>query len=125
MISLLLILVVSLTWLSLRKESVPPSIRATFTPFTPAPHFNVTIPQKALLKNYVTVSAKAEEGTICRLTFIPASGEMLVMDKVANANGECSWRWKLEESYSKGNGRLIFIINGISDTHFIQVFKEF
>ena len=73
----------------------------------------------------MTVSAKAEEGTICRLTFIPASGEMLVMDTVANAGGECTWKWKLEESYGKGDGRLIFTINGVSDTHFIQIFKEF
>ena len=36
-----------------------------------------------------------------------------------------SWMWRLEESYGKGDGRLIFTINGVSDTHFIQVFKEF
>ena len=124
---LLLVLLVSLTALSLRGEAAPlqPTIVPTFTPFTPAPHFAVTIPQKGLLKNYLTVSVKADPGTSCKLTFIPHSGEILVMDTIANTEGECVWRWKLEESYGKGHGRLIFTINGVSDTHFIEILSNF
>lgn len=92
---------------------------------TPVPHFNVTIPQKALLKNYVTVSVDTPEGTACELTFIPSSGETQVMSTTANADGICEWRWKLEESYGKGNARLIFTINGVSDTHFLEILSEF
>jgi hypothetical protein len=73
----------------------------------------------------VTVSVKAETGTSCNLIFIPASGETLDMNTVANENGECVWRWKLEESYKKGTARLIFTINGISETRFLQILENF
>jgi hypothetical protein len=92
---------------------------------TPRPKFEVTLPSKGLLKNYVTVSVKAETGTSCNLIFIPASGDMLDMDTIANEKGECIWRWKLEESYKKGTARLIFTINGISDTRFLQILENF
>ena len=83
--------------------------------------YAVTIPDKALMKNYLTVSLETHPGTECKLTFIPPSGGMVEMDTVADADGVCEWRWKLEESYGKGHGRLIFTINGISDTHFIDI----
>jgi hypothetical protein len=100
--------------------TIPPSPTTTSEP-----KFEVTIPSKALLKNYVTVSVKAETGTSCNLIFIPASGETLDMNTIANENGECVWRWKLEESYKKGTARLIFTINGISQTHFLQILESF
>ena len=121
------ILIAALTlmvFLAFQKESVPIQPRKHVTE-TPIPHFNVTIPQKALLKNYVTVSVEAPEGTPCELTFIPASGETQVMNTTANAEGLCEWRWKLEETYGKGNARLIFTINGFSDTHFLEILSEF
>lgn len=122
----LLFLLTSLTWLSFRAEQTPSqSVRPTFTPFTPAPHFNVTIPSKGLLKNYMTVSVEAAPGTQCMLTFIPKSGEILVMDAAANSEGECVWRWKLEESYGRGAARLVFTIDGVSDTHFIEIHTSF
>ncbi|MBX3037943.1 MAG: hypothetical protein KF758_13620 [Anaerolineales bacterium] len=102
------------------------SIIETITPSpTSKPKFEVTIPSKGLLKNYVTASVKAETGTICNLIFIPASGETLDMNTIADENGDCIWRWKLEESYKKGTARLIFTINGISDTHFLQILENF
>jgi len=101
-------------------------IEETITPSpTLEPKFEVTIPSKGLLKNYVTVSVKAETGTSCNLIFIPASGEMLDLDTIADENGDCVWRWKLEESYKKGTARLIFTINGISDTRFLQILENF
>ena len=103
----------------------PQSIIPTSTSFPPVPSFNVTIPSKGLLKNYLTVSAEAAPGTQCTLTFIPKSGEMLVMEAVANTDGECIWRWKLEESYGRGAARLIFTIDGVSDTHFIEIHSSF
>lgn len=102
------------------------SIKETIiTSPTSEPNFEVTIPSKGLLKNYVTVSVKAETGTSCNLIFIPASGETLDMNTVADENGECVWRWKLEESFKKGTARLIFTINGISDTRFLQILENF
>lgn len=83
--------------------------------------YAVTIPDKALIKNYLTVSLEADPDTVCKLTFIAPSGEMREMDTVADAGGVCEWRWKLEESYGKGHGRLIFTVNGVSDTHFIDI----
>lgn len=117
------VFVFSLIWINqtkLNTITIPP----TSTP-TPPPNFEVTIPSKGLLKNYVTVSVKAETGTSCNLIFIPASGEMLNMDTIADENGECVWRWKLEESYGKGSARLIFTINGMSQTHFLQILESF
>jgi len=92
---------------------------------SPYADFVVHIPQKALLKNYLNISAEAAPGTICTLTYIPPSGESLQMDVTANSSGLCEWRWKIEESHRAGDARLIFTINGQSDTHFIQIFAEF
>lgn len=47
------------------------------------------------------------------------------MDTKASQDGSCIWKWKIEESYGTGDARLIFTVNGVSDTHFIQIFKEF
>ena len=113
-----------MVFLAFQKESVPVEFQRQPTT-TPAPHFTVNIPQKALLKNYVTVSVEALEGTACELTFVPASGETQVMDTTANSDGLCEWRWKLEESYGKGHARLIFTINGVSDTHFLEILSAF
>lgn len=108
----------SLPTRNLVKETAAPSP-------TPEPNFEATIPSKGLLKNYVTVSVKAESGASCNLIFIPASGETLNMDTIADENDECVWRWKLEESYGRGSARLIFTIDGMSQTHFLQIFPEF
>lgn len=125
LVTVLLIMALSaMFFMAFQREPVPVEPKRQSTD-TPAPHFNVTIPQKALLKNYVTVSVEAPQGTTCELTFIPASGETLVMKTTANANNLCEWRWKLEESYGKGNARLIFTINGVSDTHFLEILSEF
>jgi len=123
---LLLFLIASWAWLSFRAKETPsqPAL-PTRTSFPPVPSFNVTIPSKGLLKNYLTVSAEAAPGTQCTLTFIPKSGEMLVMEVVSNTDGECIWRWKLEESYGRGAARLIFTIDGVSDTHFIEIHSSF
>lgn len=123
-IFLLIASVLSFIWIE--QSTRTDSYIVTSTPsLTPEPKFEVTIPSKGLLKNYVTVSVKAETGTSCNLIFIPASGETLNMDTVADENGDCAWRWKLEESYKKGTARLIFTINGMSETHFLQILESF
>lgn len=99
-----------------------PSDEPTLSPYA---DFNVHIPQKALLRNYINVAVEAEPGTACILTYVPPSGESMQMETVADSNGLCEWRWKIEESHRAGDARLIFTINGLSDTHFIQIFKEF
>lgn len=85
------------------------------------PNFNVQIPDKALLKNYLVVSLEADPGMDCELTYIAPKGQKLHMVETADENGICEWRWKLEESDGRGHGRLIFTLNGVSETHFIDI----
>jgi hypothetical protein len=101
----------------------PTPIRALTV--TQTPRFTVTIPQKALWKNYVTVSAEASPGTSCELTYVSPSGEIQTFITVANPDSLCVWRWKIEETQGKGSGRLIFTIDGVSETHFIEILPEF
>jgi hypothetical protein len=121
---LILIFAAFLAWLFLRGQShssQPPST-PTLAPDT---GFVVNIPQKALMKNYVTVSAEAISGTKCELTYIPPSGDIHQTDAIAGTSGLCVWKWKVEESEGKGNGRLIFTIGDISETHFIEIRSGF
>ena len=87
--------------------------------------FRVTIPQKALHKNKVTVSVEAATGTECELTYIAPSGDINKMEAVADTDGICSWTWRVDETKGKGSGRLIFTIEGISETHFIEIRTSF
>lgn len=102
-------------------EDVPTSTTLLFTDA----EYKVTIPDKALIKNYLTVLLETTPGTICRLTFVPPSGDVREMETTADTNGLCEWRWKIEESDGKGHGRLIFTVNGVSDTHFIDIRSSF
>ena len=86
-----------------------------------APTFNVQIPDKALLKNYLVISLETEPDTTCELTYIAPKGQKLHMVETADENGHCEWRWKIEETDGRGHGRLIFTVNGISETHFIDI----
>lgn len=85
----------------------------------------LNIPSKALWKNYVFVSAETDPETNCRLTYVPPAGEVQVMDVTADTSGLCEWRWRVEEAQGKGSGRLIFTINGVSETHFIEIRSSF
>ena len=86
-----------------------------------APPFNVQIPDKALLKNYLVVSLETEPDTTCELTYIAPKGQKFHMVETADEKGICEWRWKLEETDGRGHGRLIFTVNGTSETHFIDI----
>jgi hypothetical protein len=95
-------------------------------PSTPtAADFKLNIPQKALWRNYLIVSAEAASGTDCRLIYVPPSGVVKVMEVTADASGLCEWRWKIEEADGKGSGRLIFTVDGVSETHFIEIRSAF
>ena len=123
----LLLLVVLIIFLFKNKENtivVQPLSTPTYPTFEDA-DYAVTIPDKALIKNYLTVSLETTPGTICKLTFIPPSGNVREMETTAASNGQCTWRWKIEETDGKGHGRLIFTINGVSDTHFIDIRTSF
>ena len=121
---LLAIFVTFLVWVVLRGQTNISQLSNTPT-FNPYADFLVHIPQKALLKNYVTISVEAIPGTKCKLTYIPPSGEIHQMDTIANTEGLCEWRWKIEESHGRGSERLIFTIDGASDTHFIEILPSF
>jgi hypothetical protein len=99
------------------------------TRITPTPQidqaFVVNIPQKALFRNTLAVSALAAPGTSCRLTYISPSGESVIMETIADTDGICSWRWIVDETKGTGAGRLIFTIDGVSETHFIEVRSDF
>ena len=101
------------------------SLSASTPTAAPEKHFVVNIPQKALFKNYVIVSAEAMPGTSCELTYIAPSGDTSSMDVTANESGICSWKWKVDEAKGRGMGRLIFTIEGISETHFIEILPGF
>jgi hypothetical protein len=105
-------------------QAGPPLLVSTPTA-PPEKPFVVDIPQKALFKNYVTVSVEAAPGTSCELTYIAPSGDTSVVDTIANENGICSWRWKIDEAQGRGMGRLIFTIEGMSETHFIEILPGF
>jgi hypothetical protein len=103
-----------------------PTVQLSNAPtVVPDKHLAVTIPQKALWRNYVIVSAKAIPGTACELIYVPPTGKALKMDTIASPNGLCEWNWKINETQGKGSGRLIFIIDGISETHFMEVRSAF
>jgi hypothetical protein len=121
---LLAVFVTFLAWVVLRGQTNTSQLPSAPTGF-PYADFAVHIPQKALLRNYVTVSVEATPGTNCKLTYIPPSGEIHQMDTIANTRGLCEWRWKVEESQGKGAGRLIFTIDGASDTHFMEILSGF
>ena len=111
-------------WMILRAQTHSSQLPNTPTVVSNT-HFAVDIPQKALWRNYVWVSVEATPGTNCRLIYVPPSGEIQVMGTVANTSGKCVWRWKVEASQGKGAARLIFTINGVSDTHFMEILSEF
>jgi hypothetical protein len=120
----LLIFVAFSAWAFLHGQSHSPQPQNTPT-VTHKPSFVLNIPQKALMKNYVTVSAEAPTGTKCELIYVPPSGETHKTDTIADTSGLCVWKWKVEESEGKGNGRLIFTIGDISETHFIEIHSGF
>jgi hypothetical protein len=95
---------------------------STETPFAP---FTLNIPDKALWNNYLIISAETTAGTTCRLIYVPPMGTTQEMDTTADENGLCSWRWKISDQEGKGPGRLIFTIDGRSETHFIEIRRSF
>src|SRR5690349_8513430 len=105
------------------QKAVQPT-QIVFTETPPAP-FKLHIPDKALWRNYLSVSAETTPGTTCRLTYVPPMGTTQEMDTVADESGLCQWRWKISEEEGKGPARLIFTINGTSETHFIEVRRSF
>ncbi len=117
-------LFVLLAWGCSPVDTITLQIPTTPTPL-PGPDFVTNIPQKALWKNYVTVSAEAAPGTACLLIYVSPSGTIRETDAVADKAGLCEWRWKIEEAEGKGHGRLIFIIGEVTETHFLEILPEF
>ena len=87
--------------------------------------FFLEIPQKALWNNYIVFTAEATPGVTCSLLYIPPSSDSQEMSSTADKNGHCLWRWKIDRSQGKGNGRLIITINGKSETHFFEIRSSF
>ena len=125
LVALLLTIFVAFTVLVGVQHQAKSSLPASAPTATLEKHFVVNIPQKALFKNYVIVSIEAAPGISCELTYIAPSGDTSVMDTIANESGICSWRWKIDETKGKGMGRLIFTIEGVSETHFIEIRRSF
>ena len=89
--------------------------------------FIVNIPQRGYFKSKVNITVEAPQGTACELAFITPDGIESEADglgmTVADDSGLCSWDFVIEEASRKGSGRLIFYINGISETHFIEIWR--
>lgn len=107
-----------------QSQSIAPKTTSTATAQAKL-SFDLEIPQKALFKNTVTVSARVAPGTSCELTYISPAGDMSIMNTTADEDGKCIWRWKIDETQGKGNGRLIFTIESVSETHFIEIRSSF
>ncbi len=129
---LVTILTAFLAWTILREQpasSQPPGTPTALAPnaptFAPDAALVLNIPQKALWKNYVAVSAEASPGTTCELMYVPPSGKTHQINTTADSSGLCVWKWKVDETEGKGNARLIFTIDGISETHFIEIRSAF
>ena len=126
-ILIVLILTISaglLAWMVLREQSNS-SRRRNAATVTPETGFVVNIPQKALIRNYVTVSVEAPAGTKCELTYISPSGEVRKMNATADTSGLCVWNWKIAEAEGAGEARLIFTVGGVSETHFMEILPSF
>ena len=118
------ILVAILAWVVFRRYTNS-SEQTDMAAVVPVPGFVVSIPQKALINNYVVISVEAPAETNCELTYVSPSGEIRQTEAIANKTGSCVWKWKIEESGGSGAGRLIFTIEGISDTHFMEIHSGF
>lgn len=125
LVSLALIFVSLLAWAITLGQSKPAQLIPVPATETPIPPFILYIPDKALWKNYLQVSAETSAGTLCRLTYVPPMGTTQEMDTIADESGLCTWRFKISEEEGKGPGRLIFTINGTSETHFIEIRRSF
>ena len=123
-ILLFTILLIFVPQIAFPSQSVPANITGAITAST-STDFVLEIPQKALFRNTVTVSAQAKPGIPCELTYIPPSGKTSIMKTIATEDGKCTWKWIIDETQGKGNGRLIFTIEGISETHFIEIRSSF
>ena len=115
------ILIIQMSWERKTNFSAP---AATLTD-TLKNDFILQIPQKALWNSYIVVTAEATPGVTCSLLYIPPSGDSQEMSSTADKNGHCVWRWKIDPSQGKGNGRLIITINGRSETHFFEIRSSF
>jgi hypothetical protein len=62
------------------------------------------------------------------LSYITPAGTISETDGLglttADSDGICSWIWKIGEAKKKGAGRVIVTINGVSETHFIEVWPN-
>lgn len=87
--------------------------------------FAVALPQRAYMNSMVTVSVETQPGTNCDLTYINPAGVVSEADglgrTIAEADGMCTWSWKLEETTQSGPGRVIIYVGEISETHFIEI----
>jgi hypothetical protein len=106
-------------------QSVTVQITEVIPTGTALPPFKINIPDKALWRNYLNLSLEAPAGTTCMLTYIAPMGATQQIDAIADENGLCQWRLKISEDEGKGHSRLIFTVNGISETHFIDVRPNF
>jgi hypothetical protein len=112
-----------------RKQPTSTQIATSKPPSTPivipTKSFVVNIPDKALLRNYIEVSVKANPGTNCELTYVSPAGQTRQTISLADSSGLCVWKWQIDASDGKGNARLIFTMDGISETHFLEVRSAF
>ena len=122
---LTLVMTVLVLWGCSSGRSTPIQATPIYPTETPLPPFILHIPEKALWNNYLNISAETSAGTSCRLTYVPPMGTTQEMDTIADESGLCTWRFKISEEEGKGPGRLIFTINGTSETHFIEIRRSF
>ena len=91
--------------------------------------FAVTIPQRGYMRSKTTISVEAVPGAVCELIFISSNGGHSNAEGLglttANEMGLCSWSFVIEEAERKYDARLLIYVDGVSETHFMEIRKGY
>jgi hypothetical protein len=94
---------------------------------TPGPFQFAQLPAEIKVGSDVTVSLQAPPGAVCLLEFYTPDGNRSTAkglgQTVANSQGRCSWEWHVSGNTGAGGGRLVVSMNGITETHEVEVVK--
>ena len=91
--------------------------------------FTVHIPQRGYMRSKTTIEVEAPPDTECELIFISPSGEDSQQAGLgattADENGRCTWNFVIEEAERKYDARLLIYVDGVSETHFMEIRKAY
>ena len=81
------------------------------------------------MRSKTIISAEAPTGTDCELIFITPDGvdsqEQGLGKIIADKNGLCTWNFVIEHSERRGSARLLIYIDGVGETHFMEIRRAY